>query len=356
MVLDRGRPVGVGRPLAEVHAVRAPFQDSAAGQSAALLEIESVQQPVVERPPGRRAEIQVPVDLLLGRFRFGRAPSRFARCPCRPGARRRCAACRACRGGPTRPRRRRAAGFAAACPPETPARSGGMSRPGPGSGRCSSCRASRSRRPCRRWPPGSPPWRASSDPVAINTASISGRASSSRRSRNVAQSWLPYFASTVCLTASRRAAFTSQTAAKRTSGCCRKHPRSYPPRLPMPMPPTTICSLGGGAPSFPSAEAGMNCGRATRALAPAAVLRNRRRENLAVVSDMVGLLVGTWLASDGQVGEIACAGRVRHRRDSISSLSGVGAVSSAPRGIPGGGDYNIPAGSRPVGGPARNQP
>ena len=55
-------------------------------------------------------------------------------------------------------------------------------------------------------------------PVAISTASMSLRASSSRKSRYVAQSWLPYFASAIFLTASRRAAFTSQTATNRTSG------------------------------------------------------------------------------------------------------------------------------------------
>ncbi len=63
-------------------------------------------------------------------------------------------------------------------------------------------------------------------PVAISTASMSLRASSSRRSRYVAQSWLPYLASAIFLTASRRAAFTSQTATNRTSGCSRKQPRS----------------------------------------------------------------------------------------------------------------------------------
>ena len=50
------------------------------------------------------------------------------------------------------------------------------------------------------------------------------------------------------------------------------------PRCWIPMPPTTILSLGGTAPPLPSAEAGMKYGTAARALAPAAVFRNRRRE------------------------------------------------------------------------------
>src|SRR5208282_1449117 len=67
----------------------------------------------------------------------------------------------------------------------------------------------------------------------------------------------------------------------------------------MPMPPTTICSLGGTEPFFPSAEAGMKCGSTSTLPAWAAILKNRRRESLAVEFDMVGLLVGTWLARKG---------------------------------------------------------
>ena len=63
-------------------------------------------------------------------------------------------------------------------------------------------------------------------PVAISTASMSLRANSSRRSRYVAKSRLPYLASAICLTALRRAAFTSQTATNCTSGSLRKQLRS----------------------------------------------------------------------------------------------------------------------------------
>ena len=74
------------------------------------------------------------------------------------------------------------------------------------------------------------------------------------------------------------------------------------------MPPTTILSLGGTAPSLPSAEAGMKYGTAARALAPAAVLRNRRRER-ADLSGMVVLLDVAWLARIGGMSRVASAGR-----------------------------------------------
>ena len=129
-------------------------------------------------------------------------------------------------------------------------------------------------------------------PVAISTASMSLRSSSSRKSRYMSQSLLPYCSSAIFLTASRRAAFTSHTATNCTSFCSRKQPRSYVPRLPMPMPPTTIRSLGGTAPSRPKAELGMIVG-ATAAAAPAesAVFKNPRRwTRCFALLDMAALL------------------------------------------------------------------
>ena len=57
----------------------------------------------------------------------------------------------------------------------------------------------------------------------------------------------------------RRAArpSTSQMATNCTSGSGRKQPRSYVPRLPIPIPPITMRSLGATVPSRPNAAAGM---------------------------------------------------------------------------------------------------
>ncbi len=173
--------------------MRAPFEAAAADQPAALLEVKAIEQSLVERPPGGGAEIQVPVDLLLVRLGFGRAASRSWRCSTRPDGRRAFGVCRACRGGPGRRRRRNWAGCAAGCRPGRRGRCGGTSRPARGFARCSSCRASRNRHPCRHWPPGMAAVACQFGPVAISTASMSLRASSSRRSRYMAQSWLPYF-------------------------------------------------------------------------------------------------------------------------------------------------------------------
>ena len=63
------------------------------------------------------------------------------------------------------------------------------------------------------------------------------------------------------------------------------------PRLPMPMPPSTIRSLGGAALSLPNAAPGMNYGIVSTALAPAAVFKNRRRVRADVLFDMVRLLL-----------------------------------------------------------------
>src|SRR5574340_147580 len=67
--------VGVGRPLAEVDAVRAPFEASAAGQAAALLKIEAIEEALVVRPPGGGAEILIPIDLFARRFGLGGKPA-----------------------------------------------------------------------------------------------------------------------------------------------------------------------------------------------------------------------------------------------------------------------------------------
>ena len=52
----------------------APFQYAAADHAAAFLEVEAVQQFLVEGPPGRRAEIEIPIDLFPGRLGLGRKP------------------------------------------------------------------------------------------------------------------------------------------------------------------------------------------------------------------------------------------------------------------------------------------
>ena len=89
----------------------------------------------------------------------------------------------------------------------------------------------------------------------------------------------------------RRASFTSQTATNWTSFCSRKQPRSYVPRLPMPMPPTTIRSLGATAPSRPKAELGMIIGASTAAEpADTADFKNCRREAGTTCFDMERLL------------------------------------------------------------------
>src|SRR4051812_20978759 len=65
----------------------------------------------------------------------------------------------------------------------------------------------------------------------------------------------------------------------------------------MPIPPTTIRSLGATAPSFPKAELGMIVGViAATPAAAAAVLRNRRRGTCTACFDMVTLLVRVGVA------------------------------------------------------------
>lgn len=44
LILDRRGAVGVVGPLAEIHTMGTPFQAAAAGQPAALLEVEAIQQ------------------------------------------------------------------------------------------------------------------------------------------------------------------------------------------------------------------------------------------------------------------------------------------------------------------------
>src|SRR5262249_32572032 len=60
--------------------------------------------------------------------------------------------------------------------------------------------------------------------------------------------------------------------------------RSNVPRLPMPIPPSTIRSLGATAPPRPSADAGMMVGARQAAPAAAAVLRDSRRFSFFFVS------------------------------------------------------------------------
>ncbi len=61
----------------------------------------------------------------------------------------------------------------------------------------------------------------------------------------------------------------------------------------MPMPPSTICSLGATAPSLPKADAGTNCGSARQAPTWAARFIKHRRPNVALKSDMLVSLFQT---------------------------------------------------------------
>src|ERR1035437_8050715 len=115
-------------------------------------------------------------------------------------------------------------------------------------------------------------------PVAMSSASMSVRwARNSRMSRYIAQSLFPYLVSTMRLTASRWDFLASQIATNCTSRSGSIHRKSSEPRLPTPMPPSTMRSLGGTAPFRPNAEAGMMQGTATALVASAARLRNCRR-------------------------------------------------------------------------------
>ena len=76
VVLHRRRVIGIVGPLAKVHAVRTPFQDAAAHHAAAFFKVETIQERGVERSPGGRAEVEIPVHVLLGRFGLGAEPTR----------------------------------------------------------------------------------------------------------------------------------------------------------------------------------------------------------------------------------------------------------------------------------------
>ena len=120
-------------------------------------------------------------------------------------------------------------------------------------------------------------------PVAMSSASMSVRvARNSRMSRYIAQSLLPYLVSTIRLTASRWAFLASQMATNCTSFSGSIQFRSPVPRLPTPMPPRMMRSLGGTAPLRPSAEAGMRQGAAIAPVAAAARFRKPRRVSGAV--------------------------------------------------------------------------
>src|SRR5262249_35471174 len=70
-------------------------------------------------------------------------------------------------------------------------------------------------------------------------------------------------------------------------GSSRKHPSTYQPRLPIPMAPRTIRSLGATPPSLPSTDPGTICGRARRAPVLSAVLKKLRRLNDLSAGDVV---------------------------------------------------------------------
>ena len=81
-------------------------------------------------------------------------------------------------------------------------------------------------------------------PVAISTASISWRANNSYWSAYMAQSWLPYFLSTVALDGLAPLVAHIADGHELHVGRLRKLFRSRAPRLPMPSPPTVTRSLG----------------------------------------------------------------------------------------------------------------
>src|SRR3989304_3037940 len=129
-------------------------------------------------------------------------------------------------------------------------------------------------------------------PVAISTASISSRASSSRMSMYAVQSLLPLWASTMSLARWRLSPRTSQMAAHCKSGSRRKQPSTYRPRFPIPMAPSTIRSLAATLPCLPMAVPGITCGAARQTPACTAVLRNRRRLRLTFSLHILDLLLG----------------------------------------------------------------
>ena len=96
----------------------------------------------------------------------------------------------------------------------------------------------------------------------------------------------------------------------------------------MPIPPTTILSFGGTAPPLPSAEAGTKYGTPAKAPAPAAVLRNRRRER-SKLSGMVVLLTEDWRAKAGGSVGFAATGGVRRKQKLPDRRLSKGAMSSS---------------------------
>ena len=155
---------------------------------------------------------------------------------------------------------------AAACRSGRRGRSAGRSPPPPGPRRWSCRRASRCRRPCRRAWPGSTPARASGRRWRSARASMSVRAArNSRMSRYMAQSLLPYLVVHDPLDGLALGFLASQMATNCTSCSGSIQLRSSEPRLPMPMPPSTIRSLGGTAPFRPKRGGGNEAGRGDRA-------------------------------------------------------------------------------------------
>src|SRR5262245_46852512 len=111
----------------------------------------------------------------------------------------------------------------------------------------------------------------------------------------------------------------SHTATNCTSLCSRKQPRSYVPRLPMPIPPTTIRSLGATAPSRPNAELGMIVGAIAAAPAESAVCKNRRLLNCPAFFAMTVLLTEGIQAD--QVVDPCCHGPITFRPIANSILA-----------------------------------
>ena len=113
--------------------------------------------------------------------------------------------------------------------------------------------------------------------VPISTASMSSRASTSRKSLYALQSWLRYLSLTLARACSRCWGTGSQTATICTSGKFRKPPMSPVPWPPQPMVAMTMRSLGAGRFSWASPAAGTSRGAARTPV----VFRKSRRVLIA---------------------------------------------------------------------------
>ncbi len=64
LVFHRGCIVRIVRPLADIHAMRPPFQAATAHEASALLKMKSAEKLLVEGPPRGGSEVKIPIDFL----------------------------------------------------------------------------------------------------------------------------------------------------------------------------------------------------------------------------------------------------------------------------------------------------